>query len=57
MHEAVHSPPSIPEYPAVNEVLSQMVDSVATGRREAPQALLEAAQATEQIMAEAGYYR
>ncbi|HXI17276.1 MAG TPA: extracellular solute-binding protein [Chloroflexota bacterium] len=57
VHEAVHSPPSIPEYPAVNEVLSQMVDSVVTGRREVPQALHDAAQATEQIMAEAGYYR
>lgn len=55
VHREVKSPPAIPEYPAINEVLSTMVDDVLHGRKEVGPALEEAARESEKILMEAGY--
>jgi multiple sugar transport system substrate-binding protein len=56
VHQHVESPPRLPEYPAINEVLNQMQHAVVTGQKDVPQALDDAAQAVRQLMREAGYY-
>jgi maltose-binding protein MalE len=48
--------PAIPEYPAINEILNTMVDSAVRGTASVPEALRHAAEATEAILASAGYY-
>jgi multiple sugar transport system substrate-binding protein len=57
VHKNVESPPAIPEYPALNEVLSEMTKATLAGTLGVEPALREAAQACESILAEAGYYR
>lgn len=57
VHQYVESPPQIPEYPAINEVLNQMMARVVIEQRDIRQSLREAAQETEAILAQAGYYR
>ena len=56
VHKNVESPPAIPEYPAMNDALSEMTMSTVTGAKTVERALRDAAQACEQILAEAGYY-
>jgi multiple sugar transport system substrate-binding protein len=55
VHRQVKSPPAIPEYPALNEVLSQMVDDVLHRRKSVEVALYDAARECEEILAAAGY--
>jgi multiple sugar transport system substrate-binding protein len=45
------------EYPAINEILSTMVDDVLHGRKEVAPALEGAARESEKILIEAGYLR
>lgn len=55
-HENAKSPPRIPEYPAINEVLNQMQHAVVTEAKSVEQALDDAAREVESIMRAAGYY-
>ncbi|HEX9114568.1 MAG TPA: extracellular solute-binding protein [Anaerolineae bacterium] len=57
VHRGVESPPAIPEYPALNEVLSDMTKACLAGKAEPAVALRDAAAACEGILADAGYYR
>ncbi len=57
VHRFVESPPPLPEYPAINEVLNQMIAQVVINQRSVAEALREAAEAVESILATAGYYR
>jgi multiple sugar transport system substrate-binding protein len=57
VHRNVESPPALPEYPAMNEVLSAMTMSTASGAQRVELALRAASEACEQILAQAGYYR
>jgi multiple sugar transport system substrate-binding protein len=56
VHRQVETMPSIPEYPAINDVLNAMMDAAVRGRVSVPSALREASRATEAILADAGYY-
>jgi multiple sugar transport system substrate-binding protein len=56
VHKNVESPPGLPEYPAMNEVLSEMTKATVGGIKPVEQALRDASQACEQILAEAGYF-
>ncbi len=56
VHQNVHSPPAIPEYPAINEVLNQMVETAVKGQTTVSQALNRAAEEVEAILDQAGYY-
>ncbi|MBE1441987.1 extracellular solute-binding protein [Paenibacillus sp. OAS669] len=55
VHRNVKSPLPIPEYPAINEVLSQMVDDALHLRVPVPEALGRAAEQVDSILARAGY--
>jgi multiple sugar transport system substrate-binding protein len=55
VHRNVNSPLPIPEYPAINEVLSQMVDDALKLRKTVRQALNDAADEVAQILQTAGY--
>ena len=57
VHQHVVTMPAIPEYPAINAVLNEMVDDAVRGRRPVSAALTQAAEATESILADAGAYR
>jgi multiple sugar transport system substrate-binding protein len=56
VHRSVESPPRIPEYPAINEVLNKMQHAVVTGAKSVDAALDEAANDVVSIMRAAGYY-
>jgi len=55
VHRNVESPPGLPEYPAMNEVLSDMTKSTVSGAKGVEEALRDASQACAQVLAEAGY--
>ncbi|MFE5320581.1 extracellular solute-binding protein [Paenibacillus sp. NPDC056579] len=55
VHQNVKSPLPIPEYPAINEVLSQMVDDALQLRLEVPEALSRAAGQVDDILRRSGY--
>ncbi|WP_028548351.1 extracellular solute-binding protein [Paenibacillus sp. UNC451MF] len=55
VHRNVKSPLPIPEYPAINEVLSQMVDDAMRLRAPVQEALTHAAEQVDNILARAGY--
>jgi multiple sugar transport system substrate-binding protein len=55
VHENVESPPRIPEYPAINEILNQMQHAVVTQAKTVPQALDEAAEQVALLLQKAGY--
>jgi len=55
VHNHVNHTLPIPEYPAINDVLSRMVDDCLNQRKSARQALDEAAGQTAQILRQAGY--
>ncbi|MBI4550776.1 MAG: extracellular solute-binding protein [Candidatus Latescibacteria bacterium] len=57
VHQNVESPPTIPEYPAINEVLNRAIDDALHGRKAVKQALDEAAEESEEILSKAGYYK
>lgn len=57
VHRHVEHMPRLPEYPAINEVLSQAIYAAETGRKTPQQALDEAAGEAEAILGRAGYYR
>lgn len=57
VHQQVISPPRLPEYPLINEVLNRMMETAVAGRKDAPTALADAAAEVETILAEKGYYR
>jgi multiple sugar transport system substrate-binding protein len=57
VHRRARTLPAIPEYPAINDVIDRMMAGAVTGGRPIPDALREASQETEQILAAAGYYR
>lgn len=57
VHRNVESPPPIPEYPALNQVLSEMSWSAVQGTKTVPRAIQEAAQACQAILASNGYYQ
>lgn len=57
VHRYVESPPPIPEYPQINEVLNRMMEAATRKGAPVDQVLREAAQETEAILAGAGYYR
>jgi multiple sugar transport system substrate-binding protein len=56
VHKNVESPPRIPEYPAINEVLNRMQWAVVTGSKGVTQALDDAAHEIESLLRDAGYY-
>lgn len=56
VHRNVESPPRLPEYPQLNEVFNQMQWAAVTGQKSVPQALEDAANEIESILAQAGYY-
>jgi multiple sugar transport system substrate-binding protein len=56
VHLNVESPPRIPEYPAINEVLNRMQWAAVTGAKSVPQALNDAAAECETLLRAAGYY-
>jgi multiple sugar transport system substrate-binding protein len=56
VHRNVESPPPIPEYPALNTVLSEMSWSAVQGHKTVERALEDAAQECESILAASGYY-
>jgi multiple sugar transport system substrate-binding protein len=56
VHQNVEGTPPIPEYPAMNQVLSDMTVAAVSGTKTVEAALNDAAAACEQILAEAGYY-
>lgn len=55
VHRNVNSPLPIPEYPAINEVLSKMVDDALKLRKSVRQALNDAADEVAGILQQAGY--
>jgi maltose-binding protein MalE len=55
VHRNVESPPGLPEYPAMNEVLSDMTKFALSGAKGVEEALRDASQACEQILAGAGH--
>ena len=55
VHRQVESPPAIPEYPALNEVLSTMVDEVLHQRKGVIDALNDATQECGEILLRCGY--
>ncbi|OXM87952.1 extracellular solute-binding protein [Paenibacillus rigui] len=55
VHQQVKSPLPIPEYPAINEVLSEMVNDALNQRVQVQQALEQAAERVQQILVRAGY--
>ena len=57
VHRQARTLPAIPEYPAINEAIDRMMGRVVTGGQPVPDALREASEETEQILADAGYYR
>lgn len=57
VHKNVNSPLPIPEYPAINEVLSAMVDDVINGRAQIEPAMAKAEQEVRDILQKAGYIR
>jgi len=54
VHDGAMSPPAIVEYPAINEVLSEMSRSVMFGESEPEPALSRAAEAVDRILSERG---
>lgn len=50
LHRGAQTMPAIPDYPAVNEILSQAVDAVYTGRLTPADALAEAAVAAQLVL-------
>jgi len=56
VHQQVESPPRLPEYPAINEVLNRMVADAVAGRQGVATALRMAAAEVELILEGAGYY-
>jgi len=57
VHKDVNHTLPIPEYPAINDVLSKMVDDCLRQRATVRQALDEAAERTEAVLRQAGYLR
>ncbi|MDQ0272358.1 extracellular solute-binding protein [Cytobacillus purgationiresistens] len=57
VHKNVNSPLPIPEYPAINELLSTMVDDAINGRESIDRALVKAEQAIREILQKSGYIR
>ena len=57
VHRYVESPPQIPEYPEINEVLNRMMEAATGKGMPVDQSLREAAEEIEAILAGAGYYR
>ncbi|MCL4875786.1 MAG: sugar ABC transporter substrate-binding protein [Anaerolineae bacterium] len=57
VHNHVESPPRIPEYPAINEILNQMQHVVVTRKKTVRQALDDAAAEVRQVLHKAGYYK
>jgi multiple sugar transport system substrate-binding protein len=55
VHRNVESPPAIPEYPAINEVLSRMTAATSRSKKTVEQALEDAAEECAQILSTAGY--
>jgi len=57
VHHQVISPPRIPAYPAINEVLNGMMADAVAGSKDAPTALRDAAAEIEALLADRGYYQ
>lgn len=57
VHRHVMSPPRLPEYPAINDILDRMMAGLIAGRQEIAPALRQASEQVESLLAEAGYYR
>jgi multiple sugar transport system substrate-binding protein len=56
VHQKVISPPRIPEYPAINEILNSMMAAAVTGAKDTATALREASEEIETMLAQKGYY-
>lgn len=57
VHQHVISPPRLPEYPAINDVLNAMMAAAVSGQKNVATALRDASQEIEALLAAQGYYR
>lgn len=57
LHKNTESPPQIPEYPKINDILNRMVDASVRLRKPIKVALNEAALEVRKILKSAGYYK
>jgi len=57
VHRRARTLPALPEYPAINEVIDRMMARVVPNPQSMSRALRDASQETEQILADALYYR
>ncbi len=56
VHRQVISPPRLPEYPSINEVLNLMMAAAVSGKKDVPTALADASGEIEALLVAHGYY-